>query len=717
MTVSRYWLGIGIALATLTVAAPAVGQNTRRPTLLQEWEVLAATQVDLWYHGLAIIEFDDQEDFPLYNPEYVSRVWEAKQELGIYPTRLDSLADELRKEFSRDPAFQQFHFLPLYFPKATREQMMQSLKAIAKKRIKQEGVLNDETRRGIQIVSGTFQKGGQRKLLAKFVDALENEWDVFYRDYWQQNFASDSGYYARIQQRWTDEVAPAIEPFLTKQRLQGGRIFISPAVGPEGRLFQGNVFRRTESAVAVWWPQWDDLDASLFAAVREMCFAVVDDAIVTAGIRASEKASSNAAVRCGAMLLAQEDPEGFVEYRKSFLRAVGVEAEGPQLASAFEDAYEVDENLLEALRRHVEPAPSRTTARADRGGRVTGRTDIGRALGASPRRRPSNEEKPARTGWVVKAEPQTDLWFHSLAVIAADEPGPLGLYSADYAVKIREIKQARGVYPTMLDSLASTLRKQIAKADVQNLHFVPLWFPEVKPERLFEVLNAIADGNTRGAMFSRSDVRVGVFQVAQSMSKNRRLLRQLVTAIEDEWNVFYRDYWEKQRAERSTHIAEVQTMWDSVMVPQLGEFLKRRRLTAGLVMPSPGLGPEGRIVDIDNFDPADQVVSIQVPPTTTRADATVFAFLKELCFLIVNERVLGPRAGDLDLWDDLQKRAAVRCGALILQFYAPTLVPRYIRVFLDAVGAEESATRAAFERVYVLDPKVYQRIRQAIRGG
>ena len=124
-----------------------------------------------------------------------------------------------------------------------------------------------------------------------------------------------------------------------------------------------------------------------------------------------------------------------------------MEAEGPQLASAFEDAFEVDENLLEALRRHVEPAPSRTTAQAERGSRVTGRTDIGRALGASTRRRPTTEEKPARTGWVVKAEPQTDLWFHSLAVIAADEPGPLGLYSADYAVKIREIKHVVSTRP------------------------------------------------------------------------------------------------------------------------------------------------------------------------------------------------------------------------------------------------------------------------------
>ncbi|MFQ5702428.1 MAG: hypothetical protein ACE5HT_00225 [Gemmatimonadales bacterium] len=715
----RFWWTFCIAAMAVLFASPAAGQNRRRPTLLKEWEVKAAPQVDLWYHGLAVIGFDSQEDFPLYNPDYISRVWDAKQELGIYPTQLDSLAEELRQAFSKDPAFQQLHFMPLYFPKVSREEMLHSLMAVARKRIKQEGVLNDSTSRGIQLASRTFQKGDQRKLLAKFVAALQNEWDVFYRDYWEQHFASDSGYYARIQQRWDAEVAPAIEPFLTKQRLQGGRIFVSPALGPEGRLFQGNVFRRTENAVAVWWPQWDDLDASLYSAVREMCFSVVDDAVVTARVKRSEvqKVSSKAAVRCGAMLLEQGDPEGFVEYRRSFLRAVGIEAEGAQLATAFEDAYQVDDNLVEAIRRHLAPPRPRTTAQAGKNNRVSARTDVGRALGATRRRQPTNR-KVARTGWVVKAQPQTDLWFHSLAVIAADEPGPLGLYSADYAVKIREIKQARGIYPTMLDSLASKLRKQIAEmGDNNTLHFVPLYFPDVSPERMFEALEAVADGNARAPTFGRSDVRFGVFVMQQVMAKKRKLLRLLVRAMEDEWKVFFRDYWESGRAKRSAHNAEIQAMWDSVMVPHIGGFLERRRLSAGLIMPSPGLGPEGRIIDNDDFDPADQVVSVQEPPTTTRADATVFAFLKELCFLIINERVVGPPTGDPLTYEDLRRRTAVRCGALILEFYAPTLVPRYRRVFLDAVGAEESATQAAFERVYILDPKVFERLRQAIRGG
>jgi len=64
---------------------------------------------------------------------------------------------------------------------------------------------------------------------------------------------------------------------------------------------------------------------------------------------------------------------------------------------------------------------------------------------------------------------------------------------------------------------------------------------------------------------------------------------------------------------------------------------------------------------------------------------------------------------------DLRRRAAVRCGADIMQFYAPVLASGYRRVFLDAVGAEESSTVSAFERVYALKPEVEELVREQIR--
>lgn len=323
-------------------------------------------------------------------------------------------------------------------------------------------------------------------------------------------------------------------------------------------------------------------------------------------------------------------------------------------------------------------------------------------------------------GWHVEAAPQANLWYHALAVIAADQPGPLGLYSAEYARHIRDVKQELGIYPTRLDSLATELREDIgdARGGLETLHFVPLYFPRVEPERMLAALRAVARRRAGDEALSGPDVRFGAFAVSQAMEQggDRGLLQRLVETIEHEWEVFYRDYWERMRPERESRVAEMQQTWDTFIAPQLGDYLEGRRLDAGLIMPSPALGPEGRIVDIEEFQRGDQVVAVQEPLSSTGVDATIYAFLKELCFLIIDDQELAGFATSQSDLEDLRRTAAVRCGAMLLELHAPTLSARYRRVFLDAVGAEESSTVAAFERVYYLDPTVVESVRGQVRG-
>jgi hypothetical protein len=320
-------------------------------------------------------------------------------------------------------------------------------------------------------------------------------------------------------------------------------------------------------------------------------------------------------------------------------------------------------------------------------------------------------------GWLIKRAPQTDLWFHALAVVQADQPGPLGLYSADYARRIREAKQQLGVYPTVLDSLAPDFRTAFDRdSSLTTMHFVPLYFPRATAERMLGALRAVAKRKTEDSSAVGRDVRLGVAVLSRAFQKGsqRRLLESLVNAIENEWSVFFHDYWAQQAADEDARYEDIQAMWDTVLVPYLEPFLERRRLSAGIVMPSPALGPEGRITDFDEFDPSDQVVAVQLPETSDTPEAAVYAFLKELCFLIIDNGVVGLPSEGENL-EDLRRTAAVRCGALILDFYAPTEVASYRRVFLDAVGAEESGTVNAFERVYALEPARWERLREQVR--
>ena len=221
----------------------------------------------------------------------------------------------------------------------------------------------------------------------------------------------------------------------------------------------------------------------------------------------------------------------------------------------------------------------------------------------------------------------------------------------------------------------------------------------------------------------------GMRQMVYTFDKGgeRRLLRRLVEAISLEWDLFYRDYWDDGEAIRAEQYDAIQMMWDDLFAEKLAPYLEAHRLTGGLIVPSPALGPEGRIVELDDYDPRDQIVSVQLPLNTVSPDATVFAFLKELCFLLIDDRKLinfiaesavtirDLSSGELGELEDLRRTAAVRCGAYIMEFYAPIHAASYRRVFLDAVGAEESSTVAAFERVYFLPTEIEEVVREQIR--
>lgn len=337
----------------------------------------------------------------------------------------------------------------------------------------------------------------------------------------------------------------------------------------------------------------------------------------------------------------------------------------------------------------------------------------GRPGGLPPR--PMDEAGP---GWRVRASVQTNLWFHTLAVIAADQPGPLGLYSADYARYIRDLKQQLGVYPTALDSIAPDLRADIGDGrNLETLHFVPLYFPNAGAE---EMLVAIRDA-TKGRNFSMGggrDVAFGMMVVGQVSQdgKTRRLLEKLADVAEKEWKVFYRQYWEEIRPQQDSLARAMEEMWETQLAPGLRDYLMRRELAGGLIMPSQALGPEGRIVELQEYDAGDQVVAVQEPLLAKGPEATMFAFLKELCFLLIDDRSLSDTTLAPQALEDLRRTAAVRCGATVLDFYAPQQAARYRRTFLDAVGAEESATVEAFERVYYLEPEVAARVHAQLRS-
>jgi hypothetical protein len=335
-----------LALVAAHVGMLAVGSAGAQEPAPGVWTFVSSPHADLWFHGLAVVGFEGFAPMPLYNRNYAERVQEAKRERGVYPTPLDAVASRLRAGLEQDSTFELFHFVPLYFGLSSPSEMLDALQELARG--------EDPTDFGSGVVGSVMQSRRQRQLLGEFVEALEQEWQLFFRSYWAEEGRAPTGSLDAAQQLWDRELAPLLDPFLVERGAIGGVAFVSPAVGPEGRVFGGRPDRPDDN-VAVLMSLAADSAAALFL-VRELCFPLVSQLTEQLGIGAgdrvfAERMSSRAAVRCGALLLDRHAPRLAPAYRRLFVSmSSGASQQGND---AFARTFPADPALIAELRAVV----------------------------------------------------------------------------------------------------------------------------------------------------------------------------------------------------------------------------------------------------------------------------------------------------------------------------------------------------------------------------
>ena len=360
------WL-VSVLAAALTARAvdaqvQPLPRRGVRPALQQStvpgesgWQLEPNATVDLWYHGLAVIGVTQQGILPLYSAAYASKVREEKERLGIYPTKLDELGEEISQAIESDGALSLLHFAPLYFHAADPLEMLRALSAVADRRAGDVAVANPRVRFGAIVMTQMLQTAGQRRVVGRLVAAMEDEYAVFFRGFRERQRAEYRDRLADLERRWTDGLALDLADFLGRMGLESGVLIPSPALGPEGRLFQGDPLGGQTRLIAVWMPLDGGVDAPLYGAVRELGFSLVDRVVDPERYDPSEleNVRAGAAVRFGAMLLEFYAPAQLSGYRRAFVEAAGSPLTGRATAAAFEQAYPLDPDVVSLLRREI----------------------------------------------------------------------------------------------------------------------------------------------------------------------------------------------------------------------------------------------------------------------------------------------------------------------------------------------------------------------------
>jgi len=312
-----------------------------------------------------------------------------------------------------------------------------------------------------------------------------------------------------------------------------------------------------------------------------------------------------------------------------------------------------------------------------------------------------SRQEDGTPGWVVGAAPHLDLWFHGLAVMGVDGPGPLPLYAAGYAAAIRQLKQERGVFPTALDVQAEAIEAEFASSPAFEVaHFLPLYFVSADRDRMFEALEQVArDGHADEVTDFRAKFGAGVVAQVLTESHQRQVLVDYSRLLEAEWNSFYENFWSELASSRQELHRELQLRWDHELAPRLQPYLHEARLNAGAIVTSPVLGAEGRIFEGDPRQRDDNLVVVGFPLGSADLDAVLANVVRELSFPILR-RVLNTNttAGrDPEEAEAESSLAAVRCGAFMLQRYAPDQVAAYQHSFVSALRLEPAAAGAALD--------------------
>lgn len=347
-------------------------------------------------------------------------------------------------------------------------------------------------------------------------------------------------------------------------------------------------------------------------------------------------------------------------------------------------------------------------------------TTAGTGVPASPT--PAEGTTPAQPaeGWTVRTREHIDLWLHAYALLQQDT-ARVPFFRRGYRDRLLAERRNRNV-TTALDVNRDRLIARLnANPALVNGQFLPFYFATLADLQRVVQLTIQVQGDPRAVNDQQLAQYVAIVNASFPTALDRDWLRTFMESVNDEYRVFYRDYWASQQASRAGVLAEVNRLWDRYR-PAFSRYLANTQQTRGEMLLSLPLNGEGRTTQVGN---RYYMVGVNFPETVAAAPEALYTFAHEVALAttttVVNDNVT-PAEQRSGVAATHVSHAAVRGGQILLERIAPELSQGYMRYYLAGIGqaAPSGDPRAAFERAFPLPEAILGGIRsqmQVVLGG
>lgn len=301
------------------------------------------------------------------------------------------------------------------------------------------------------------------------------------------------------------------------------------------------------------------------------------------------------------------------------------------------------------------------------------------------RRRAEPLPTPPPAQWPVKTREHVDLWLHGLALLQEDT-AKVPFFVTGYAERLTILKNSRGIYSALDRNRESLTTLGAQRGHLLNAQFLPLYFGSWDEMRQAFDFFFKAEGDPRKA--SNREVGGIIAFLAQSFPRpdDRRWAQQFVEALQDEYALFYREYWLAEFRARAPVLAAVDSLWQGTWRPGLQRFLNHTQQASGDLILSMPLAGEGRALPAGKNT---NQYAVTFPASADSAETVLFAFVHEAAGAIARVAVednLTPAQKREGLGDKYQGMGLVRGGALIAERIFPGSGERYARWYLSLTG-------------------------------